>query len=99
LPPNRNRFASLRSLATQERDMDDDKQARDGDSADLRDGGASGGGGQGLGGVDAGSPGGMGGVRVAGATGTERAPGGVTRFRVETAARVNAGSTRKPKAW
>ena len=36
------------------------------------------GGDSGLGGVDAGTPGGMGGAGVAGGTGTERPPGGVS---------------------
>jgi hypothetical protein len=39
---------------------------------------SEGGGGTGLGGIDAGSPGGMGGVHARGGTGTGRPPGGVS---------------------
>jgi hypothetical protein len=46
-----------------------------GDAGQMR---SEGGGGDGLGGPDAGSPGGMGGVRAAGGTGTDRPPGGLS---------------------
>jgi hypothetical protein len=46
-----------------------------GDASAMR---SESGAGNGLGGVDAGSPGGMGGVRASGGTGTDRPPGGVS---------------------
>ena len=51
-----------------------------GDAAEMR---SETGSGDGLGGTDAGSPGGMGGVRVQGGTGTDRPPGGVSPLQGE----------------
>ena len=65
---------STRDTATLRQDGEGESSASDESDIETDEDG----GGSGLGSPDAGSPGGMGGVGVAGGTGTDRPPGGVS---------------------
>ena len=68
--------------------MSDENRAGSTEESDAVDRVAGeGGSGNGLGGVDAGSPGGMGGLRASGGTGSDPPPGGVSPVEIEEATR------------